>query len=206
MSVPPDSALFAASYAPERSRLTTFFRALLVIPHAIALFVYGIAAYVAVVIAWFAILFTGRYPSGLYDFVAGLHRWAARVGGYLYLLTDEYPPFDGDEHAEYPVRLVLGPPKEQYSRLLTFFRAILYIPVAIIGYFLGALAGLVCVASWFVILVTGRQPQGLQDAIAFGLGYTSRGGVYASLLTEAFPPFSNGPSEAVGTTPAGLAG
>jgi hypothetical protein len=67
---------------------------LLAIPHYIVLFFLWIGAIVAVVIAWFAILFTGQYPRGLFDFVAGVFRWTNRVVGYmLILVTDEYPPF-----------------------------------------------------------------------------------------------------------------
>jgi hypothetical protein len=66
----------------------------LAIPHYIVLFFLYIAAFVAVVIAWFAILFTGRYPRGLFDFVQGVIRWNNRVMGYAILLaTDRYPPF-----------------------------------------------------------------------------------------------------------------
>ena len=67
---------------------------LLAIPHYIVLAVLGAAAVVCVVIAWFAILFTGRYPRGLFDFVLGVNRWGLRVGAYMWLLiTDRYPPF-----------------------------------------------------------------------------------------------------------------
>jgi hypothetical protein len=66
----------------------------LAIPHYIVLIVLGIAAIVSVVIAWFAILFTGRYPRGLFDFVVGVFRWSLRVAVYVFLLTtDRYPPF-----------------------------------------------------------------------------------------------------------------
>jgi len=78
------------------SRLTTFFRGLLVIPHAICLSVIGIVAGLLVFIAWWAILFTGRYPSWAFSFVGGYLRWSTRVGGYSYLLTDKYPPFSLD--------------------------------------------------------------------------------------------------------------
>lgn len=66
----------------------------LAIPHYVALFFLTIAAFVVIVIAWFAILFTGRYPRGLFDFVEGVIRWQNRVIGYAFLLvTDRYPPF-----------------------------------------------------------------------------------------------------------------
>ena len=71
---------------------------LLAIPHYIVLFFLYIAAFVCVVIAWFAILFTGRYPRSLFDFVMGVERWALRVGAYAFLLvTDRYPPFSLEE-------------------------------------------------------------------------------------------------------------
>jgi len=67
---------------------------LLAIPHYIVLFFLGIGAIVAIIIAWFAILFTGKYPRGLFDFVVGVLRWSNRVTGYAFVLvTDEYPPF-----------------------------------------------------------------------------------------------------------------
>ena len=71
---------------------------LLAIPHDVVLFFLYIAAFVCVVIAWFAILFTGRYPRSLFDFVMGVERWALRVGAYAFLLvTDRYPPFSLQE-------------------------------------------------------------------------------------------------------------
>ncbi|MFC1956294.1 DUF4389 domain-containing protein [Chloroflexota bacterium] len=66
----------------------------LAIPHYIILIFLGIAAVVSMIIAWFAILFTGRYPRGLFDFVVGVFRWCLRVEVYTFLLTtDRYPPF-----------------------------------------------------------------------------------------------------------------
>ncbi len=66
----------------------------LAIPHYIVLFFLYIAAFVLAIIAWFAILFTGRYPRGMFDFIAGVIRWHNRVLGYAFLLvTDRYPPF-----------------------------------------------------------------------------------------------------------------
>jgi hypothetical protein len=79
---------------PEtRNRLSVGFRLFLLIPHAILLLFLGIAWGVTTLIAWLAILFTGRYPQGLYDFGLGVMRWDLRVEAYAYLLRDEYPPF-----------------------------------------------------------------------------------------------------------------
>src|SRR6476619_7348464 len=85
---------YEADYVERRSRLTTFFRLILAIPHYIVLTVYGFIAMFAVVAAWFVLLFTARWPQGLYDFVAGVLRYSARLYGYIHLATDAYPPFD----------------------------------------------------------------------------------------------------------------
>ena len=82
---------------PEKlSRLTTFFRAFTIIPQAFVLYFISIAAAVVLFLAWWAILFTGRYPKSLFDFTVWYFRWSTRVNGYSYLLTDKYPPFSGD--------------------------------------------------------------------------------------------------------------
>jgi hypothetical protein len=92
-----------------RNRLTTFFRYFLIIPWHIVAGLYGIVAFFAAVIAWFAIVFTGRYPQGLYDFNAGYLRMVTRVNGFYYLLDDAWPPFGGNEDPGYPVRWVPAP-------------------------------------------------------------------------------------------------
>jgi hypothetical protein len=66
----------------------------LAIPHYVVLIFLNLAAFVVAIVAWFAILFTGRYPRGLFDFVVGVLRWQIRVAAYAFLLTtDRYPPF-----------------------------------------------------------------------------------------------------------------
>jgi Domain of unknown function (DUF4389) len=78
----------------ELNRWLPLVKWFLAIPHYIVLFFLGIGALVAVIVAWFAILFTGRYPKALFDFVVGVGRWNLRVAAYAFLLvTDEYPPF-----------------------------------------------------------------------------------------------------------------
>jgi len=78
----------------ELNRWLPLVKWLLAIPHYIVLFFLDIAAFVVVIIAWFAILFTGRYPKGMFDFVESVIRWHNRVIAYAFLLvTDQYPPF-----------------------------------------------------------------------------------------------------------------
>jgi hypothetical protein len=76
-----------------RSRVTIFFRGLLLIPHLIVFVFLGIAFYVVTIIGWFAVIILGRGPSGLESFVVGFLRWMARFNAYANLLTDTYPPF-----------------------------------------------------------------------------------------------------------------
>ena len=76
-----------------RSRLTVGFRLILIIPHMIVVGLLSIAWWVTSCVAWFAILITGNYPQGLYNFGVGVLRWFIRVEAYLLLLVDEYPPF-----------------------------------------------------------------------------------------------------------------
>jgi hypothetical protein len=192
---------FEADYVEKRSRLTTFFRLILVIPHAIVLVLWAFAAYIVAIIAWFAIVFTARWPRGLYDFSAGFWRYSTAVIGYAALLTDEYPPFGSDVDS-YPVRLRVAPPKERYSRLKTFFRFILAIPIFIISYAMRIVAEVGALLAWFAIVITGRQPKGLQDMIVLGLSYQQRADTYVYLLTEDWPPFTDESAARVEPAPA----
>jgi uncharacterized membrane protein len=185
---------FTADFAEKRSRLSTFFRLILVIPHLIVVCLYGIGAFFAIVGAWFVLVFTGRWPQGLYDFTAGFFRWNTRVNGYLFLATDQYPPFDGGEHPEYPVRLAIGPPKEAYGRLRALGRIIMIIPVYIAAYILGIVAQLVAIISWFVIVIAGRQVEGLHSALAFAVGYEMKAYAFMGLVFEEWPSFSDEPA------------
>jgi hypothetical protein len=76
-----------------RNRLTVGFRLILLLPHALAVWFLGIAWAITSIVAWFAIVFTGEYPLGLYNFGVGVFRWSTRAEAYIFLLRDEYPPF-----------------------------------------------------------------------------------------------------------------
>ena len=93
---PGDDPRVKVDFTPnldKRNRLTIFFRLLLAIPQFIVLVILAIVMEIVVVIAWFAVLFIGHWPTGLQNFVIGFERWSIRLSSYTYLLTDEYPPF-----------------------------------------------------------------------------------------------------------------
>jgi hypothetical protein len=189
---------FEADYTESRSRLTAFFRLILAIPLAIWLYLYALVAAVAVVIAWFAIVFTARYPRGLYDFIAGFTRFTARFMAYTYLLTDPYPSFGGSDDPGYPVRMQFEP-LERYSRLKTLFRIILAIPIAILRYVMTILLEIGAIGAWIVILITGKLPRGLYDLMVLANSYIARSDAYLYLLTETYPPFQDEQTRAAGT-------
>jgi hypothetical protein len=89
-------ARLSLEYPTSMSRLLIFIKWLLIIPHTFVLYFVGLAAAIVLFIAWFAILFTGRYPEGLFRFYEGYLRWMERVNAYSLLLTDDYPPFSLD--------------------------------------------------------------------------------------------------------------
>lgn len=193
---------FEVDYVRSRSRLTTFFRLILAIPLMIWLYVYGILAFVATVIAWFAIVITGRYPKSLYWFVAGFTRTLARSTAYISLLSDPYPRFGGSDDPAYPVRMEFAGPLDHYSRLKTLFRIILAIPIAIMRYVMNLLLEIGAAAGWVVIVITGKLPRGLFDVMVLANSYTARSDAYLLLLTETYPPFQDEQTRAAGAAEA----
>jgi Domain of unknown function (DUF4389) len=191
---------FEADYVEQRNRLTTFFRLILAIPVAIVLWLYSIAATVAVLIAWFAIVITGRYPEGLYGFIAGFLRFATRVTAYTALLCDPYPAFNGAPDDGYPVRMEFDSPLPSYSRLKTGFRFILAIPIIVLRYVINLLLEVGAFAAWFVILIVGRMPRGLFDVMVLANSYIARSDAYLLLLTETYPPLQDDQTRAAGVS------
>src|SRR4051812_19888899 len=130
---------------------------LFAIPQFIALFFVVIAAYFAFIGVWFSILFTRRYPPGLFNFISGAMRWGNRVNLYTYWGTEEYPPFSVDE-APYPIRTTFTYPEAGISRWRVFFQGLLAIPHLIVLYFLGIGAYVAAVIAFFAVLFTGQYP------------------------------------------------
>lgn len=190
---------FEMDYVERRSRVTTFFRYLLAIPHFVFAIFYAIGFYVVYIIAWFALLFTARWPGPLYQFVGGFLRYITRLSAYLYLGVDKYPPFSGAEDNSYPVRVHIAPPLNRYSRAKVFFRFIYAILAMVIRYALGIVISFAAFLSWFAIVITGRQPASLQNALNFSLAYTIRADALIFLITQTYPPL--GESDAATAQP-----
>jgi Domain of unknown function (DUF4389) len=201
---------------PELSRWLWLVKWLLAIPHYILLAFLFIAFFVTTIVAFFAILFTERYPRGIFDFNVGVLRWAWRVAYYSYgaLGTDRYPPFTLGEVPDYPATLEVPYP-ERLSRGLVLVKWwLLAIPhYLLLSIFLGGGAyatsgswedgthgeewtggrpGLIVLVVFFAgvaLLFTTRYPRGI---FRFALGldrWVLRVVGYAALMTDAYPPF-----------------
>jgi hypothetical protein len=194
---------YECDYKEDRNRLTTFFRLFMCIPHFIVGYVLGIIAFFAVVITWFSIVFTGKYPDGLYNFNAGVLRFANRLNAYFNLATDDFPSFGMGDDPDYPVRAKIAGPLPEYNRLKAGLRLIFGIPVYIIMYALQIIGGLAAMVSWFFIVITGKQNESLQSGINLSLSYSAKAYGYFMLLTEDWPPISASDDDTTATLPVG---
>jgi hypothetical protein len=203
---------------PDLSRWLWVVKWLLAIPHYIVLTFLWIALWVLTIVAFFAILFTGRYPRGIFDFNLGVLRWTWRVLFYSYwaLGTDRYPPFTLAEVEDYPASLHVDYP-ERLSHWLPLVKWLLAIPhLILVGLFVGGwgwgwdwtdegawgigiagLVGILVVIAGFVLLFTGNYPRSLFD---FTLGldrWVFRVVAYVGLMRDEYPPFrlDMGPTE-----------
>jgi hypothetical protein len=169
----------------RRSRLTTFFRFPLVVPHFVWLVLWGIVAFLASVLNWFATLSRGTSPAGLHRFLAAYLRYSAHVTAFGTLVGNPFPGFVGRARS-YPIDLEIAPPERQV-RLVTGFRWFLSLPAALIASSLNGLIFLVAVYSWFHALLRGRAPRGLRNLGAFVIRYNAQLYGYTYLLTESYP-------------------
>jgi hypothetical protein len=175
-------------YVERPSRLSTFLRGLLVIPHLIVLTFVGIASLFAILAAWVAVLFTGRFPRGLFDFIVGVIRWGARVTAYMFLMTDRYPPFALVDDPGYPVRLEIDYP-EQIENWRPLVNWLLVIPFGYAASGLLFAAYFVVMVAWFAIVFTGRYPEGMFDFVTIPLRWSARHTAYFYFMVERYPPF-----------------
>ena len=198
---------------PALSRWQWLVKWILAIPHYIVLLFLHIAYFVVTLIAFFAILFTGKYPRGLFDFNVGVMRWRWRVLFYALsaLGTDKYPPFSLQPNSEYPADVEVDYPEQLHRGLVLIKWWLLAIPHYLIlnAFFYGGmrsfmdygdddwsgryvavpLIGILLLIAVVALLFTARYPKGLYDFVIGINRWAFRVRAYSSLMRDEYPPF-----------------
>jgi hypothetical protein len=165
----------------------------LAIPLYLWLTVLAYGAAVVALVSWFAIVFTGRLPQHLGDYLVAVLRYQWRVTAFLYGLTTTYPGFRAVagyvDPGDYPAVLYSARPVAR-RRITVLFRALLVIPQLVLLYFVSLAAFAVLVIGWFAVLLAGRWPRSLQSFVIGWMRWTFRVNGYWSLIVDEYPPFA----------------
>jgi hypothetical protein len=182
----PSAPVMVKFAGPARqSRWTVLLRAILAIPALVCLYFARWVAWVVLITGWFGALFTGRLPDYAASYLSGFQRWEVRAYAYLLLLTDIYPPF-GLLDTDYPVAITIRPGR--LNPAAVFFRLVLVFPAWVVATILWyGLGPIVMIPTWLIVLIRGRMPRPLHEAIAACLRYWARTKGYWYLLTDVYP-------------------
>jgi hypothetical protein len=167
------------------------FKWLLIVPHVICQFGLWIAFAVVTFIAFWAVVFTGKYPRGLFDFNSGVLRWGWRVGFYSYqaLGTDKYPPFSLEPDPGYPADLEIPYPEKLSQGLVWIKWWLLAIPHWIIVSIFSDLLSVLVLIGGIILLFTGKYPADLFKTIIGLNRWSYRVAAYVGLMRDEYPPF-----------------
>jgi hypothetical protein len=184
--VPSASVLVGIDLDPPRQgRLSVFFRGVLVIPLAILVAIVAIAAYVVVILSWFAAMVTGRVPASFHRFLTSFQRFAANVSAYEFLLVARWPGINFTSRADEQVSVEITNVKQR--RLSIFFRGLLAYPAGFLGLFWNFAHSIVMVVMWVWVLIRGQAPRSLHHYGALWMRYNVRLSSYSLLLTPDQP-------------------
>ena len=173
---------------PEGIARWHVFNWFLAIPQLIIVYLLGVVLQVMVVIGWFAILFTKKWPRGLFDFTVQIQRWTLNALVYVLTMRPEYSPFSGDAGG-YPVSYEVEY-DENLSRLLIFVKWLLVIPHFILLTLLAVAAIVIALIASIAVAFTARFPRGMFDFLAGTMRWYQRAFGYGFLLfTDRYPPF-----------------
>lgn len=166
---------------------------IMAIPHFIVGYIVNIVASVCMLIAWFAIVITGKLPQGLADFICLANRYQTRIMAYGGFLHAEYPPFDFTTSAAdpggQPVRVDFEPALDGRNRLTVLLRLFWAIPAMIFFYVVMIVAQILWFLAFFAVLFTGKWPAGLMNFVLGAMRVSTRFTAYVTLLTDEYPPF-----------------
>ncbi|MBN1158423.1 MAG: DUF4389 domain-containing protein [Bacteroidales bacterium] len=163
------------------------------LPHGFVLFFVGIWASILSFVAFWVVLFTGRYPQTMFAFQTGFMHWRVRLNARFMNVSDGYPPFGIRAQDEY-VNLDIPYP-EKLSRAILLLRIIfgffyVLIPHGFVLLFRAIATYVVIFLAWWVVLFTGKYPKSFHEFVTGFIRWTTRVSIYMGFLTDAYPPFT----------------